>query len=161
MSTLKKAIKFLPLVVFALIIASCGGGDNPTKTAEEFLAAMDKGDISKAKEFVADEKQKSSLDMLNGDESIKGKGYKVKDGSEKVDGETATVAYTLADGSEKTLNMKKVNGAWKVDFNKMDFMGGGAPLDLGTEEEGTVEEGTEADATTEGAAEETTTEEAH
>ncbi len=147
MST-KKSFKFLVAVFALLFFAACAGGaKTPKAMATDFLNSLSAGDFTKAKGMVTEDAKESieSLEMLAADK-VKGKKYTVKD--EKVEGEEASVTYT-EEGveGEKTLKLKKVEGAWKVMFDKNEFTGTNDSLDKAMEglEEGMDSLGAEMD----------------
>lgn len=95
--------------------------NEPREIAQAFLEDLEEGNWEDAKEY-GTETTRSALDML---ESLNSPGtyrvvriYSVKD-----NGETAEVRYSLGDYgvNENTLNLRKVDGEWKVEMDKEEI----------------------------------------
>ena len=112
------------VLMFATFMFSCGGGDTPKDVAETFLTALAEQDYDTAKKHGT----KSTAQMLSmiesmakmaSDEDIeKGDMEEITWGETEIDGDTvAVVRYTTPNGEEK-MDLKKVDGDWKVDMKK-------------------------------------------
>lgn len=111
----------------ALLFASCGAGNSPAGVAENFLTAIKNLDFEKAATFATDE-AKPLLDMMKGfmtnltdeqkAEAEKQKTLPLKIGKVEETGDTAKVYYTIGDQEEQFVDLVKVEGNWKVKFDK-------------------------------------------
>ncbi len=112
-----------------LLLAGCNSGaGDPKSVLNDFFEALAKKDLAGAREL-ATEDSKSMLDMMEmamkTDSSEMGK-YDMKNmefGEAKIDGDMATVPVKEKDSGE-TMNysLKKVEGKWKVAFDKASIM---------------------------------------
>jgi Domain of unknown function (DUF4878) len=119
---MKKAINYFCLAVVALTIGSCT--KTPTiVTTEAFLAALSKGDFELAKTMVTKETEPAIETLLAlAPDQVKGKKYSII--KEVVIGDNATVTYKEeGQKEEKTIRLVKINGTWKVEFDKNEFTG--------------------------------------
>ena len=127
----KVLLPIAAMLVLAVMLVSCNGG-GPKANAEKFLNGFHHMDYAAAKEVSTEDtkKQLESLESIMGSmasPSAKEEAKKIKvDVKEpKVNGDNATVEYTLSnDPSPKTLRMVKQKGKWLAEWSKMD-MGGG------------------------------------
>lgn len=120
----------LGLVLVAMVVAlvACGGANaaDPKSVAEGFLNALKNMDFVKAQEFATDEAktilQTFSAFTSNVSEEDKKKSAEqtVTIGKVEENGDAATVTYTMSGegAGEQKLDLKKVDGKWKVDFKK-------------------------------------------
>lgn len=120
----KNLIKLTAVLMFTFVFAACKQeAKTPTSVTTEFFTALSAGDFKKAKEMVTEDAKESieSLELLAADK-VKGKKYSVT--GEKVEGDMATVTYK-EEGieGEKSMKLKKVEGNWKVMFDKNEFTG--------------------------------------
>ncbi|MBS1645109.1 MAG: DUF4878 domain-containing protein [Bacteroidetes bacterium] len=136
----KVLLSVAAVMMLAMTLVSCGGG-GPKANAEKFLNGFYHMDYAAAKEVATDDtkKQLESYESIMGSmvqQSAKDEAKKLKiDIKEpKVNGEAATVEYTVSnDPSPKELKMVKVNGKWLAQWSKMDMGGGaGAPTEPNT-----------------------------
>jgi len=118
---MKKLVKGILVVVIAASLvfglASCGGG-SPTAAAKGFYAAVEKGDAKAMEKYSS--KETAALIAAFGEKaqtSIKERG-KITGTSEEIDGDTAKVTLTFANGDTEDLDMIKVDGQWKVKASK-------------------------------------------
>ena len=119
MSTSKTFFMAMLTIVMAVFATSCDSGSSPKTAAEGFLKAMKEGDFEEAKKYATEESQ-AQLDMLKeGPNANKDKEYQIIDVVDETD-TSATVTYKWDEEAEKQLKMVKVEGDWKVKFNKMD-----------------------------------------
>lgn len=119
---MKKAIKHFCFAVVALTIASCS--KTPTILATEaFFAALSKGDFDLAKTMVTKDTEPAIETLLAlAPDQVKGKKYVVI--KEVVIGDNATVTYKeVGQKEEKTIKLVKIDGTWKVEFDKNEFTG--------------------------------------
>jgi ABC-type glycerol-3-phosphate transport system substrate-binding protein len=109
--------KLLLLVgVICLVLIACGGGsESPTAVAKKWMTAVEKADLNGIKATSTEETATLMGSMLEkASESAKERGKPVSF-SEEIDGDTAVVTVKYAD-DEDTINLKKIDGKWKVDF---------------------------------------------
>ncbi len=117
------------LTAFLLIgFTACSGGKNsPEGVTKDFLTAMQKVDLEKAKELCAPETASlitmmetyGKAEMEKAKLEAKDKGVKeIKIISSKIDGDKAKVVYTAGDEKEETMDLKKIDGKWKVSVDK-------------------------------------------
>jgi len=122
--------KFFPYL-FALLLAftslsSCSSGNDPKEVAQDFMEALAKQDFDKARElgteqtkaFISlaeafikmmpeEEKKKSAADVSS-----------LKWGETEIKGDQAIVHYTDPEGKPNAIELRKVDGKWKVDMKK-------------------------------------------
>ena len=131
----KLLLSFTAIVVFALGITGCNS-NSPKASADKFLTGLLHYDYESAKS-VSTEETKKMIDLMAQfsammPDSIKQAAKKttvnIKDAKEE--GDKATVTYTTSDDpQEKKLNLVKQNGAWLVQYSKMDQMDEGESTD--------------------------------
>ncbi|GIJ95182.1 DUF4878 domain-containing protein [Capnocytophaga stomatis] len=119
---------FLILTVFlALLTASCSG-DSPKSVAEKFLTAMENQNFEEAKKY-SDDSMKQLLTMLDDmpkENNKKAENAKVKVTKVEKEGDKAKVFYIIesseieGESKEQSIDLKKIDGKWKVSFNKED-----------------------------------------
>lgn len=127
-----KKVFFSLVAVFALAISlvSCNS-NSPKAAAEKFVNGLTHMDYEAAKS-VSTEDTKKMLEMMQQltammPDSVKenAKKEKVTMGKEEVNGDKATVTYTVSsDPAEKKVNLVKQNGKWLVQWSKNDASGG-------------------------------------
>ncbi len=105
-------------------LASCGGGGSPEDVAKEFGQAMLDGDVEAAQEVSTEEAAKLMpliIGMMSSrvgemsDEEKKEALAELDTMECKVEGEKAKCGPK---GKSQSLELKQVDGEWKVDFNK-------------------------------------------
>ena len=115
--------KYFLLLILSLFMVACSG-NSPKSVASDFLTALNKGDIDEAKKYC----DGPTADLLNlmgrlAENRIKeeAKGGKFTITKVEEDGDTARVYYTM-DQEEKgrALDLKKIDGKWKVTIKKED-----------------------------------------
>jgi Domain of unknown function (DUF4878) len=118
---MKKLFSVLAILSLTLFV-SCSGGGTPESVAEKFLAHMSKGEMDEAKKYC----DKDTATMLGemGDmtpeqkEEMKKMDVKIEVISSDVKDETAVVKYKVTNkgetSPEQSMNLKKVDGDWKV-----------------------------------------------
>lgn len=121
-----KAFLILGFLSFSFFV-SCSNDSNPEAVAEKFLNHVNKGEFAEAKEY-CDEQTASMIGML--ESMAAGKKDELKNNKEKIEiissevvEDKATVKYKSTGGeastdAEKTLNLVKVDGKWKVTIDK-------------------------------------------
>jgi hypothetical protein len=120
-------------LVGVLVLWACGGAAGPKEAGEKFLNAMAKGDIETAKKY-ATEDSHSAIDMMAASAITKAANPdKIELGDVKEEGDKATLSYK-ENGTDKSLELKKVNGEWKAVYTKGGGNGGGMDLKEETEE---------------------------
>ncbi len=135
---MKKLILSLAVVATAFMVSCGGGSSDPKAVAKSFLEAQQKADYTTAKKFCTEE-TKGFLDMLSSlgasvPDSIKKQeaSAKLTLQDAKIDGEKATVGYTLSTKPDaQTLNLVKQDGKWLVAQSKDPNAGAmpGTPVD--------------------------------
>lgn len=117
-----KKIVFIALTL--LVLSSCAGGSGPEPVAKNFLNKLGALDFKGAAKYATDEgaaalnMMQSFMAMAPQEElnAMKGKPTII---STTVNGDKAVVIYTMSgDTDEQALDMVKVNGKWKVNFQK-------------------------------------------
>ena len=122
-----KKIMMIATILSVMLLASCGKNSGPTGVAEKFLEHTSKGEFEEAKAY-CDEPTAGLIGMAGAmitpekkAELLK-KDIKVDMISEEVKDSTAVVKYKVTgegeDGSEKTIDLKKIKDDWKVSINK-------------------------------------------
>jgi ketosteroid isomerase-like protein len=113
-----KRVMILAGIVCVVFIASCGGGDSPSSVARKFYAAVEKND-AKAMGQVATAETVQMMAMFG--EKAAGMAAangKIKRTTEKIDGDTAVVTLVFENGETSNVDLKKVDGKWKVVIDK-------------------------------------------
>lgn len=141
----RKATSLLKVVLIAALFMNVGCSDKSEveKVADKFLTHLNNFEFKEAKEY-CDDKTASMLGMLEGfsamakDEAKKEDKATFKIISSEVKDDTATVKYSQTkegETKEEVLNLKKIDGKWKVSMNKEDAKKeGGAPTGDAPEE---------------------------
>ena len=120
---MKKTTKSFAIAVIALIFSACKQDATPKSIAESFLTTLSAGDFTKAKTMVTKDSEEAieSLKTFAADQ-VKGKKYTVT--KEDIQGDNATVTYKQeGKEGEKTMKLMKVEGNWKIMFDKNEFTG--------------------------------------
>lgn len=115
------------VLVFALFFSACGGSsDNPQDVAKDFLKALADKNYDKAKDLgtentsmmigMIESMAKMAPDSLQKDEDADMDA--IEWGDTKIDGDSATCFYSTPDKKDQKLDLKKVDGKWKVDMKK-------------------------------------------
>ena len=137
----KSFLSLATICLVALTLMSCGGG-SPKAAAEKFLNGLYHMDFEAAKS-VSTEETKKQVDnyatlMNMGGEKAKEESKKIKVDVKdpKVEGDNATVEYTISgagtdDNTPHTLRLVKQKGKWLAEWSKNDLYGGN-PGDMGT-----------------------------
>ncbi|MDO4228307.1 MAG: DUF4878 domain-containing protein [Capnocytophaga sp.] len=115
-----KKILFIVMFFVAFLITSCSS-NSPKAVAEKFITAMENGDFEEAKKY-ADDSMGQLLGMLGGlekDLQKEKEKKKITITRAEEDGDKAKVFYKVeGEEKEKDIDLKKVDGKWKVTFNK-------------------------------------------
>jgi ketosteroid isomerase-like protein len=112
-----KRVTILAGFFCVLFIAGCSS-DSPSSVARKFYAAVEKND-AKAMGQVSTAETVQMMSMFS--EKAAGMAAangKIKSTTEKIDGDTAVVTLTFENGETSDLDLKKVNGKWKVAISK-------------------------------------------
>ena len=118
---MKKRFFVGSLVVVALL-AGCSLVNSPKAAVQKFGKAIERNDMKALAKVATPETVQlvatfgSKIQGYAASMSAK----KIKKVTEKIDGNTAVVTITFADGEEEKFNLIKVDGKWKVHIN-MDF----------------------------------------
>jgi len=122
---MKKLVKGMLVAVIAVLLVvgmvSCGGG-SPSAVARAFFDAAQKGDLKAVQKVTTPETgallgmfwDMAKEQMKKSDEDAK----KITKTSEKIDGDTAVVTLTFANGETDDVDLKKVDGKWLVNISK-------------------------------------------
>lgn len=117
-----RKVFFIVAIFAAFVVTSCSK-KSPKAVAEKFITAMENGDFEEAKKY-ADDSMGQILGMLGGLEKSLPKGNekkKVTITKVEEDGDKAKAFYKVeGQEEEKSIDLKKVDGNWKVSFNKED-----------------------------------------
>lgn len=120
---------FLNLVMLLMFLFVSCSGDSPRKVAEKFLEAMENQNFEEAKKY-SDDSMKQLLNMLDSmpkDNNKKAENAKVKVTKIEENGDKAKVFYIVEsseiqeESKEQSIDLKKVDGNWKVSFNKEEM----------------------------------------
>ena len=123
---MKRIFSLLTVCTLSLAFTSCGGGGSksPKEVTETFVKAIQKQDFATAKEHATDktgkllDMMKSMMEKMGDDKKMKQGEFKEIKKSEK-DGKEATVTYCCnKEGKDDEMKLKKVDGQWKVHFDK-------------------------------------------
>ncbi|HPS83033.1 MAG TPA: DUF4878 domain-containing protein [Bacteroidales bacterium] len=154
---MKKIFSVLAAAVIAFAFTSCGGGaDTPEKVAEKFLQHIAKSEFKDAKELATGDAVKTietlesfaSMSEMGG-EKPEAKEVKIENMKCDTKEDAAACTYTQ-DGKEGNIDLKKVDGAWKVSSFPKETTGG---EDMETEGEDMESDSTATDDVTEEVAE--------
>lgn len=123
---MKKLFAMLAILSMTLFV-SCGKDGGPEGVAEKFLVHTAKGEFDEAKKY-CDESTGAMIGMAGGmitpekKAEMQKKDIKVDIISSEIKEDTAKVKYKVTaegeDPAEKTMDLKKVDGEWKVTINK-------------------------------------------
>lgn len=125
---MKKTIFAFMAFCAMLGLASCSGSGGPEETATDFVNALMKKDWEKAK-TLSTEESSSTIDMIKGfaentpDTAMVVK-FEILKEKTKIEGDGATVVAKDENGLEMPMQLKKIDGKWKVDYSMETLMGG-------------------------------------
>lgn len=116
------------VLFFTLFFAACGGSsDNPQDVAKDFLKALADKNYDKAKDLgtqntammigMIESMASMAPDSIQNNEDQMDMDI-IKWGETKIDGDVATCFYSTPDKEEQKLDLKKIDGKWKVDMKK-------------------------------------------
>lgn len=122
---MKSLFKFFAPVVFAIAAACSGGGTGPGDVVESFNMALAEGDVDTAIEHIQPSQRETIRPKLNMIAPMAATQLEQKGGidsievtNEQVEGDTATVAYTVHYGNgeeaEEEDTLTRVDGTWYV-----------------------------------------------
>ncbi len=113
------------ILIFSLFVAACGGNDNPQQVAKSFFKALSEQDYEKAGEFGTESTKamltlvKSFAEMADKDaENEMGDLSAIEWGETEIDGDKAVCHYSVPGKEDQKVDLKKVDGEWKVDMKK-------------------------------------------
>ncbi|MPM40824.1 hypothetical protein SDC9_87472 [bioreactor metagenome] len=142
---MKKIFSVFAAAVIALAFTSCGGGaDTPEKVAEKFLQHIAKSEFKDAKELATGDAIKTietlesfaSMSEMGG-EKPEAKEVKIENMKCDTKEDAAACTYTQ-DGKEGNIDLKKVDGAWKVASFPKETSGGDVEEDTTMENDSTA-----------------------
>ena len=142
---MKKIFSVLAAAVIAFAFTSCGGGaDTPEKVAEKFLQHMAKSEYKDAKELATGEAVKTIETLESfaamgeaGGEKAAAKEVKIENMKCDTKEDAAACTYTQ-DGKNGNIDLKKVDGAWKVSSFPKETTGGEEPTEGDNESDSTA-----------------------
>lgn len=121
-NNLKNLVSRSLLILGVLFMAvSCSNSNSPEAVAEQFLNHMADANFAEAKKLCDTETASiiGMLESMGGDVDAAGSDEKIEIVSSEIDGDTAVVKYTSSlEEGEKSLDLKKIEGEWKVSFDK-------------------------------------------
>jgi hypothetical protein len=104
-------------IVCLVFITGCGN-NSPSAAARKFYTAIGKND-SKAMAEVATPETVQIMAMFGEKAAgMAAENGKITNAAEEIDGDTAVVTLTFANGETEDLDLIKVNGKWKVSVSK-------------------------------------------
>lgn len=114
---MRKTIIFISLILAAFFT---GCFESSPKTAvEKFYKAAEKNDTNAMAE-VATQETMLFMGMFGSKAQGMIAANKIKTLTEKIDGDKAVVTATFEDGSTDNIDLKKINGKWKVHIDMND-----------------------------------------
>jgi hypothetical protein len=100
-----------------VLIIGCAASNSPTAAAKNFFAAVQKNDTKALGKYATPETI-SLMAMfgtkLQGTVSAYGK---ITGTTETIDGDTAVVTVSFENGEDTEINLKKIDGKWKVHMS--------------------------------------------
>ena len=123
---MKKITNLFLIFSTIALIASCGMGGSPKKTAKNFLTAFNERKFDEARKYATPETNKL-VDLMENlskmaqatDSSI---GKKIDITGEKVEGDVAYVTFREEGASQdETVKLMKIDGKWLVHVTKEDI----------------------------------------
>jgi len=125
---MKKLTSIGLILLFSFFMVSCGGNsDDPQGVAKDFFKALADKNYDKAKDLGTDNTSmmigfiESMAKMApEGEDTDSGMGdlSAIEWGETKIDGDNATCFYSTPDKEDQKIELKKVDGEWKVDMKK-------------------------------------------
>jgi len=123
-----KKLLSIGMIVLVAFTFSCGGGSSsdPKAVAEDFLKALAEQDYAAAKELGTEQTGKlismieGMASMIPADQAKEDKEdiKSLKMGDIEIDGDNAVVYYGTDKKNGEKIDLKKVDGDWKVDMKK-------------------------------------------
>ncbi|HBG71194.1 MAG: hypothetical protein A2W93_12370 [Bacteroidetes bacterium GWF2_43_63] len=142
---MKKIFSVLAAAVIAFAFTSCGGGaDTPEKVAEKFLTHIAKSEFKDAKELATGDAVKTietlesfaSMSEMGG-EKPEAKEVKIENMKCDTKEDAASCTYKQ-DGKDGNIDLKKVDGAWKVASFPKETTGGDDTEEVDMESDSTA-----------------------
>ncbi|NPA44607.1 MAG: DUF4878 domain-containing protein [Chlorobi bacterium] len=122
-----KKLLSIGMIILVAFTFSCGGSsDDPKAVAEDFLKAVAEQDYTKAKEL-GTETTGQLLSMIEGmasmipEDQVKADKEDIKSlkmGDVEINGDNAVVYFSTNKKDGDKIDLKKVDGKWKVDMKK-------------------------------------------
>jgi hypothetical protein len=103
--------------VICLLIIGCAASNNPIAAAKNFFAAVQKNDTKAMGKYATPETISLMATFgtkMQGAMSAYGK---VTGTTETIDGDTAIVTVSFENGEDTEINLKKIDGKWKVHMS--------------------------------------------
>jgi hypothetical protein len=124
---MRKLIFPAALFFIATAFVSCSGGNSPEKVVSEFITAISDRNWDAAKELSTAESE-SMIDMVKGfadmvPDTAAAFNFEVVKEKTMVEDESASVTIRDENSNEMAYKLKKIDGAWKVDFTMEALMG--------------------------------------
>jgi hypothetical protein len=125
-----KTLKLLTLcIITAFILFACGASveNTPEAVAEAFIKALNELNFSEAKKHCTEEGAEAleTLELFMTDEMKEEAKAQQKDADQTIkitnvneSGDSATVEYSVGGMDQAPLELAKVDGNWKVNFQK-------------------------------------------
>ncbi|VDH05947.1 Lumazine-binding domain [Bergeyella zoohelcum] len=115
-------------------MVACNSGNSPKSVATKFLEHVNKGEFEEAKKY-CDGPTADLMGMINSfggntmkeELAKKGKDKKLEIIRVEEKDDKAKVYYKEGKGKEESLDLKKIDGKWKVSINKEDKKKEGIP----------------------------------
>ena len=118
---MNRTLKIAGLALVAvLVLWACGKEMSASECAEKFLTAVQNADWDAAKTYATDDTD-GAIDLLSGSDEEPAPAKAVKIVGEEVNGDEATVTYTLDGGAEKTVTMQKSGSKWEAVMEKSEI----------------------------------------
>ena len=124
---MRKLIFPAVLLMIATAFVSCSGGNSPEKVVSEFITAISDRDWESAKELSTPESE-SMIDMVKGfadmvPDTATAFNFEVVKEKSMIEDEAASITIRDENSNEMAYKLKKIEGAWKVDFTMEALMG--------------------------------------
>ncbi|MDR0474950.1 MAG: DUF4878 domain-containing protein [Treponema sp.] len=102
-------------LIFIALLAGCSGSANSPKAAvEKFFKALENNDTKALNEAATPETVQLMAMLGTKAQGIATANGKITSLSETINGDTAVVLVTFENGEEENIDLKKVDGKWKV-----------------------------------------------
>jgi ketosteroid isomerase-like protein len=112
-----KRVMLVVGIVCVVFLAGCGN-DSPSSVARKFYAAVEKNDAKAMGQVATPETVQMMVMFGEKAAGMVAANGKITKTTEKINGDTAVVILTFANGETENLDLIKVNGKWKVTISK-------------------------------------------